>query len=66
MREIQKIVVQRKSDEDYRGFAIVEDSEGNTWELRGCHGESVDEAKKNAVKCFEDDEENWDIYGYII
>jgi len=65
MKKIRKIIVQNKSEEDWRSFAIVEDSEGDMWELRG-YGGSVDQARESVVKVYEDKEEYWDISGYKI
>jgi len=65
MKQVIKIIIQPKSDDDWRAFAIAKDSDGNTWELRG-YGESLDQAKVDVEKRVNDEEQHWDIYGYMI
>jgi hypothetical protein len=62
------IVIQCKFDEkdkDFRSFAHVMDSDGDTWELRG-YGSTAAEAAQEAWKAYRTGEKFWDVYGYCI
>jgi hypothetical protein len=59
------IIIQEKSqNEDYRSFAHFTDNDGNKWEIRG-YGATPGIAADDAYTKFKDNE-NWDLYGYII
>ena len=60
------IVIQSKNDLDHFGaFAHVQDSKGNWWELRA-HDITPGKAADQVWKYYQDEEQHWDIYGYII
>ena len=66
MKSLQEIIIQPKSPTDWRGYAIVKDSNGNIWELRTSGKTTPALAAKEALKRFNEDEQYWDIYGYIL
>ena len=63
MKNFIQLVIQMKSDDDFRSFVICEDANGDMWELRG-YGKTVEEAVQCGLTRFRD--EFWDCYGYKI
>ena len=61
-RHFCQIVIQEKSDNDFRSFCHCIDADGDKWELRG-YGTSVEEAAIEAWSCYNDDD--WEIHGYV-
>lgn len=66
MKFLHEIRIQEKSSTDWRGFVICCDSKNNKWELRTSGKESPALAATEAYNRFNEDEQYWDIYGYII
>ena len=64
-KKIHEIITQEKGPDDWRSFAIVTDSRGWKWELRG-YGETREWAERNARSIFNDDEKYWENEGYTI
>ena len=65
MKKFIQVIIQEKSSDDWRAFCIAKDSKGNKWELRG-YGSTFLDAATEIYERFNDDERNWDIYGYTV
>jgi hypothetical protein len=65
-RKIDKIVIENMlfCNQDWRAYVICVDENGNCWELRAISATYPAEAIANALEAF--DEEDWNLYGYII
>ncbi len=63
-RFIEIIVTSKDDKEDWRSFIHCSDGDVK-WELRG-YGDSPGVAANDAWKCYQDDIDNWAIYGHAI